>query len=200
MAYQTRTASGLDTPRGEDWQKRAACRDEDPDTFFSSDHTEWRVERALSVCAGCPVTGQCLDRALAIHKSPSELYGVWAGRSQAQMRMLLADHIEQRYAAAAQTCRRCGEIGLTLDGRRLCIDCFYIARRGRYLGRFYNADPDRVHEPRPDGDVANRLPMKCGFGHDYTPVNTYISPDGKRTCRRCKNGRRTFRAKERVSS
>jgi WhiB family transcriptional regulator, redox-sensing transcriptional regulator len=200
MAYQTRTAAGLDTPRGEDWETSAACRDEDPELFFPFDHTEWQVEEALAVCRGCPVVDKCRAKALAIHKTPSELYGVWAGSTQAEMRRALARHIDERYALAGQTCRRCGEVGLKLDGRRLCEDCFHIARRGRYLGRYPSVDPSLTHEPSPDGDVVRKPPQTCGFGHEYNKANTYISPKGKRSCRQCKNGRRTFRAKERVSA
>jgi WhiB family redox-sensing transcriptional regulator len=200
MAYQARTAAGLDTPRGAAWEKSAACLDEDPELFFPLEHTVGQVELALEVCRSCDVIEKCRKKALEIHRSPSELYGVWAGLTQAEMRRALAEHIRDQYAAALRTCGRCGEVGLKLDGRWLCVDCFHIARRGRYLGRFPNVDPSLTHEPRQDGDVVRKLPVKCGFGHDYTEANTYISPEGKRQCRRCKNGRRTFRAKERVSS
>jgi hypothetical protein len=35
-------------------------------------------------------------------------------------------------------------------------------------------------------------PTHCIHGHEYTPENTYIRPDGRRTCREC------FRARQRA--
>ena len=55
------------------WAGDAACRDEDPDTFFDFDHQRLvtaaqrslyrmqRIEEVLKICAGCPVIEQCLD-------------------------------------------------------------------------------------------------------------------------------------------
>jgi WhiB family transcriptional regulator, redox-sensing transcriptional regulator len=64
------------------WQPRAACRDQDPELFFSDSHStpdKARVERARAVCSGCPVAYQCLQYAMA-----TDSYGVWAGTTKDQ--------------------------------------------------------------------------------------------------------------------
>ena len=44
-----------------------------------------------------------------------------------------------------------------------------------------------------------RIPNHCGRGHEYTPKNTYIKPDGTRECRACKTDRqRQERAERRM--
>lgn len=199
--FSRSTQWGLDTDRNEPWQIRAACRGADPEVFHPvGEPTDVQIDEAFSFCRRCPVAHECAEYALAVHKSPMDMWGVWGGRTQAEMRRMLADRLRERRETLGVTCRRCGEVGLKLDGRRLCVDCFHIARRGRYLHKFYNWEPSRVHEPRPARDIERKPPTACGFGHEYTESNTYISPEGKRSCRRCKNGRRTLRAKERVVS
>jgi WhiB family redox-sensing transcriptional regulator len=46
-----------------DWMNRAACRDEDPELFFSCLSPVLR-EKAKAVCASCPVRDTCLESAL----------------------------------------------------------------------------------------------------------------------------------------
>jgi hypothetical protein len=50
------------------WEKRSACRDEDPELFFpvsySGDIAELQIEEARAVCRGCPVAAECLRDAL----------------------------------------------------------------------------------------------------------------------------------------
>lgn len=63
------------------WQIRAACRDEDPDLFYSADgeRAQERIVReakARAVCMGCPVTSTCLDYALERREQ-----GVWGGKT-----------------------------------------------------------------------------------------------------------------------
>ncbi len=64
------------------WQARAACRAEDPSTFF--------IERGASsgpgkaMCAGCPVREECLDFAL----EHSIKFGVWGGKSERERRQI----------------------------------------------------------------------------------------------------------------
>ena len=53
------------------WRDLAACRDADPDLFFPPDEPEddiaqeIREQAARAICVCCPVTGPCLDLALA---------------------------------------------------------------------------------------------------------------------------------------
>lgn len=39
-------------------------------------------------------------------------------------------------------------------------------------------------------NTARRVRTSCRRGHEYTPENTYIGPDGKRVCRACRDPRR----------
>jgi WhiB family redox-sensing transcriptional regulator len=63
-----------------EWQYDGACREADPETFFSPDaergpRRRAREAAAKSFCAVCPVVQQCLDHALQVR----EPYGVWGG-------------------------------------------------------------------------------------------------------------------------
>jgi WhiB family redox-sensing transcriptional regulator len=58
------------------WQEDAACRNADPDLFFSND--EASQQAALSLCAACPVRRECLEHALATR----EPYGIWGGTDE----------------------------------------------------------------------------------------------------------------------
>lgn len=64
------------------WQDQAACRDADPDLFFTSDDQARR--EALARCAGCPVRLECLDHALE-HR---ETYGIWGGTDEQERKRL----------------------------------------------------------------------------------------------------------------
>lgn len=201
MAFSRSTQWGLDTDRAEPWQDRAACRGSDPEIFHPlGEPSDLQMEYAFSFCRRCDVAVECREYALGIHKSPTDLWGVWGGLSQTDMRRLLAARQRDRFEHLEVTCRRCGEVGVKLDGRKLCVDCFHIARRGRYLNKFYNTDPSRVHDPIPARQVERKPRAACGFGHPYNEANTYVSPEGKRQCRQCKNMRRTLRAKVRVDA
>lgn len=62
--YSKGTAAGLDTPRGEDWRARAACRDEDPELFFPIGNSLPALKQeaeAKAVCIRCPSRAACLD-------------------------------------------------------------------------------------------------------------------------------------------
>lgn len=72
-----------------DWTATAACRGEDPKLFFGPDgerqtEREIREEKALMVCASCPVATReaCLDAALAY--KPAEQHGVQGGMTAEQ--------------------------------------------------------------------------------------------------------------------
>lgn len=63
-----------------EWQYAGACRDVDPETFFSPDAERGprrtaREAEAKALCSGCPVVQECLRHALAVR----EPYGVWGG-------------------------------------------------------------------------------------------------------------------------
>jgi Transcription factor WhiB len=55
------------------WVLSAACRDEDPQLWFSPDPAD--VAKAQAICARCPVRPECSAAA----EANAELYGVWGG-------------------------------------------------------------------------------------------------------------------------
>jgi WhiB family transcriptional regulator, redox-sensing transcriptional regulator len=75
------TLSDLALPSS--WQDQAACRDADPELFFSTDDGSRR--EALTLCAPCPVRTECLEHALA-HR---EAYGIWGGTDEQERKRLV---------------------------------------------------------------------------------------------------------------
>lgn len=65
------------------WASHAACRDADPDVFFSERETE--VANARRICSGCAVRDDCLDWALDMRIR----YGVWGGATPRERRRML---------------------------------------------------------------------------------------------------------------
>ncbi|MGW4549389.1 WhiB family transcriptional regulator [Streptomyces violaceorubidus] len=69
-------------------RRRAACVDEDPDLFFpvgTAGPALRDTSAAKRVCAGCPVTPECLAFALASGRTS----GVWGGTDEAERVALL---------------------------------------------------------------------------------------------------------------
>jgi WhiB family redox-sensing transcriptional regulator len=63
-----------------EWQYEGACREADPETFFSPESERGprrhaREHLAKTYCARCSVRDQCLQHALKV----KEPYGVWGG-------------------------------------------------------------------------------------------------------------------------
>ena len=58
------------------WRTDGMCAEVDPDLWFPEvgQNAKW----AKRICAGCPVTGECLDAALA----RDERFGIWGGLSE----------------------------------------------------------------------------------------------------------------------
>lgn len=69
------------------WVERAACRDADPETFFppAGGTDDEREASAKRLCAGCPVTEECLREALLNEEST----GIWGGLNVRERRELL---------------------------------------------------------------------------------------------------------------
>ncbi|MFO7777559.1 MAG: WhiB family transcriptional regulator [Nitriliruptoraceae bacterium] len=65
------------------WQQDAACRDAEPDLFFSTDESD--REEAMRLCASCPVRVECLEHALEAR----EAYGIWGGTDEQERKRLL---------------------------------------------------------------------------------------------------------------
>ena len=75
-----------------EWQYDGACRETDPETFFSPDaergpRRRRREAAAKALCAVCPVRRACLEHALSVR----EPYGVWGGLNINEHEMLIAD-------------------------------------------------------------------------------------------------------------
>ncbi len=65
------------------WRDRAACRGADPGLFFPpGDAGRNAAKAAKAICAGCPVTAECLRHALSF----PERSGVWAGLAERERR------------------------------------------------------------------------------------------------------------------
>ena len=67
-----------DAGRFYSWQDRAACRNADARLFFAPDSEkigdkQRREEKALKICASCPVRTECVEHAL----STPEAAGIW---------------------------------------------------------------------------------------------------------------------------
>lgn len=74
------------------WSLRAACRGQSVELFYSLDEAD--IERALALCAGCPVREPCLEVATA----EREQFGVWGGTTEAQRRRAMRRERRQRAA------------------------------------------------------------------------------------------------------
>lgn len=64
------------------WMAEGNCRNYPPAMFFPSDGVG--VDRARAICKGCPVTGTCLEYALAENIE----HGVWGGCSERERRRI----------------------------------------------------------------------------------------------------------------
>ncbi|RZT26959.1 MULTISPECIES: WhiB family transcriptional regulator [Kribbella] len=77
-----------------DWQSQAACRDVNPELFFSPESERGVRKRARemvakSLCGTCPVQPECRQHALAV----GEPYGVWGGTTESERdNTLLPEH------------------------------------------------------------------------------------------------------------
>ena len=65
------------------WAVFAACHESDPDIFFPASRAE--EDRALALCAICPVREECLHYAL----ESRERFGIWGGTTDKERRKLI---------------------------------------------------------------------------------------------------------------
>ena len=62
-----------------DWRHQAACRDHDPELWFSGKPYEQAA--ALAICRSCPVIGECRRFADEHNRiNGYQLQGIWGGR------------------------------------------------------------------------------------------------------------------------
>lgn len=87
-----------EVPTHDRWRHDASCRSVDPDLFFPVGTTGMAIEQisaAKAVCDACPVSGPCLEFALATNQDS----GVWGGTSEEERRTLRRQWLRQRRAA-----------------------------------------------------------------------------------------------------
>jgi WhiB family redox-sensing transcriptional regulator len=124
------------------WRDLAECRDlvtADGDPFFDGGEDNERA--AIAICQLCPVQNPCLAYAI----STGQQYGVWGGKSQGELRRLIAqDRRGRRRSEQAPTghvnasktrCKRghrfdAANTHYAADGSRRCRACLrdaYVA-------------------------------------------------------------------------
>lgn len=89
-----------EVPKPDQWRLQASCRSVDPDLFFPVGSTGLaldQIDSAKQVCQRCPVSGPCLEFALATNQDN----GVWGGTSEDERRMLRRQWLRQRRARLA---------------------------------------------------------------------------------------------------
>ena len=65
----------------DDWRTRAACIGSDPDLWFPADNAaRARTQHIRAICAGCPVSAECLQAASDLDAR----YGIWGGLDEVE--------------------------------------------------------------------------------------------------------------------
>lgn len=112
------------------WMAEGACRTEEPDIFFPGRKEADKVKKAKEICAGCPVSAQCLEWAL-YH---NEREGIWGGVSARQRKAM------RREAAANNDvvliCEECGTEYRGVFRSRLCSEACRAERRRETRRRY----------------------------------------------------------------
>ena len=174
------------------WMRRAACRNTvtspDDDVFFPPDAGELpghrhaarqlateREQQALAICNRCPVQDNCLAYAVATRQR----HGVWGGRTQQELRRLIAN-------AGPYEWRTPIDVGVGRGPRsglrRRCpaghpYDEANSYRYGdRWVCRSCQLARTRARRQRP---------THCPRGHVYDQANTAYDARGHRRCLAC---------------
>jgi hypothetical protein len=177
------------------WTDRAACRDAvtsaADDIFFPPDLDECggsrraaaglaaeRESQALVLCERCFVQVECLAYAVATRQQ----HGVWGGRTEQQLRHLIA-------AAGPFERRRPADVGVARGprpgGRARCPagHTYDEANTYRHGSRRVCRICHRARVARPARST------HCPRGHPYTQANTAYDARGHRRCRACMQSR-----------
>ena len=194
----------LETRLGQ-WMDLAACRgtvnSADEYIFFAPDLDELggnrgaaarlaatREHQALAICDRCPVQVECLAYAVATRQQ----HGVWGGKTQQELRRLVAkmDPPKRRppVDVGVQRGPRPGSRGRCPAGhpyeeantyqygsRQVCRTCQLARVRARRLAG----------------------PTHCPQGHAYDRANTAYDARGRRRCRACLCAGRSIRSRRR---
>ena len=173
------------------WIHRAACRgavtSAADDMFFTPEADECRgsrrdaarlaaerESRALALCERCPVQVECLAYAVASRQQ----HGVWGGRTEQQLRDLVA-------AAGPFDRRPPVDVGVARGprpgGRARCPAGHVYDETNvyRYGSRRVCRTCHRARVRRP------ARATHCPVGHPYTQANTAYDVRGHRRCRAC---------------
>jgi WhiB family redox-sensing transcriptional regulator len=87
-------AATEEMPERREWWQSAACQEADPELFFpvaARGPGRDEIARAKQVCAGCRVSRQCLQFALAT----GQMHGVWGGTTEDER----LPHVRREHAA-----------------------------------------------------------------------------------------------------
>lgn len=119
-----------------DWRSDAACRGMNP-AIFHPDRGDYQgIDKALAVCAACPVATECLTWAL----DTNQKQGVWGGTTGRDRRQL------RRTWRRTVPCQRCNaDVDAGLVNVKYCDTCRHV-RRSESLSahsRMANYDPKR---------------------------------------------------------
>jgi WhiB family redox-sensing transcriptional regulator len=71
----------------ERWQRRAACRDEDPELFFP---VGWAGPALMQIAAAKEICGQCVVREACLRFAvrTGQDHGIWGGLTEDERRLL----------------------------------------------------------------------------------------------------------------
>lgn len=75
------------------WRREAACLDHDPDEFFPRRGDNLAVRAAKKVCAGCPVSDECLEAAMYEELGNDEcrwIVGIRGGKTAIERKVIYA--------------------------------------------------------------------------------------------------------------
>jgi len=82
-------------PHDVTWRDFASCATADGDFWYpeSSQGTSRETRKAKDVCAGCPVSAQCLDFALTHMRDTHDyaMFGIWAGTTVEDRKRMLKE-------------------------------------------------------------------------------------------------------------
>jgi WhiB family redox-sensing transcriptional regulator len=129
-----------------DWRELAACRNAATahyDPFF--DETDRGERAAIAICRTCRVRGECL--AFAIRTGQS--YGVWGGKPQRVLRLLIGrDRLGQAQARRASARHRNTAKDHCEHGHRFDATNTYYTPTGERRCRICRRAVDRARERR----------------------------------------------------
>ena len=129
-----------------DWRELAACRKTVTaryDPFF--DGTEQGERAAIAICRTCRVQGECIAYAVATGQS----YGVWGGKPQRVLRLLIArDRLGQARAGQASAHHRNAAKDHCEHGHRFDPANTYYTPTGERRCRICRRAVDRAREQR----------------------------------------------------